>query len=629
MKKRHVIASASGLAGLLIVLGIVIAVNVILRTVRVRSDLTEDRVYTLSPGTKSLVGGLPRTVTLKFYFSRGGAIPVQLRQFGQRVADLLREYEAAGRGRVVLEFHDPAPDSDEEEWAQRYGLTPQALNAGGFSPDVYLGLVASCGTKEAVIPFLAPSMEPQFEYQITRLIHEITRPARARIGVLSSLPVMGAPPQMGMPPTLSRGWALAGELRRQYDVVPIDGSAARIPDDVGTLLLIHPKRMSDRMMYAIDQFVLRGGRLLAFVDPLCVTEREAMGEYNPYGGADFSSDLPKLFQAWGIEYSPMDVAADAAYASQVSFGPQGSERLATWLSIRAGGIDRDLIATSALELLMLPFAGGFHGTPAEGLTLTPLVHTSPGAALVSSFEAAQMGPQKMQNARAQGQMNLAVRLQGTFRTAFPNGQPREPESPEGEQAAEAGLPPPLKESRTNGVVVLVADVDLLYDAYSLRAMNFFGQPLYQPINDNLNLALNLVEEMAGSDALIGLRSRGRFIRPFDRVLEMERRAQEQWQQEEIKLMTRLQETQARINELQSTKDEDQEFILSPEQKKEIENFRQERFETQRQLKQVRKNLRSEIERLGVVVKAINLAGMPLVVAAFGLVHGLHRRRASR
>ncbi|HOW96172.1 MAG TPA: Gldg family protein [Kiritimatiellia bacterium] len=612
MSKKSLRIGLSGAAGALIVLAILVAVNVILGAARVRKDLTAERIYTLSPGTRAFLGGLERGVTLKLFFSRGNEnLPVGFKQYARRVTDLLREYEAHGGGRVALETYDPQPDSDEEEWAQRYGLAGQNLDRYGMEPDFYFGLVAVSGTREAALPFLSPGAEPQLEYLVTRLIHEVTRAGKPKIGVLSALRVMGPPQRpLGMTQDEAGGWQIMTELARQCELVPLTDELETVPADIETVLAIHPKGLPDKTLFALDQFVLRGGRLLAFVDPLCVADRESGLAADPYGTGPASSDLNRLTKAWGYELVPGQVVADVEAASYVTFGGRGSERLPTWLSLRPDNINRDEIATAALENLMMPFAGAFKGAAAEGLTAVTLAQTYDEAALLPAFQAAQAGVEKMRAAKPEGSLVLALRLQGRFKTAFPDGAP-------------AAF---LKEGEKDSVVILVADADMLHDRNSLQEMNFLGQRLLQPVNDNLSFGLNMVEQLTGDEALIGLRSRGTYGRPFDRVVELEKQAQQRWQEEELKLVEKLREAQARLNELQRSKDEDQQYILTPEQKREIENFRQERFETQRQLKEVRKSLRRDIERLGLKVKILNMAAMPAAVALFGLLHGWRRKK---
>jgi ABC-type uncharacterized transport system involved in gliding motility auxiliary subunit len=617
---KKILGSAAGLA---VLLGVVIALNVLVGSLRIRADLTEEKLYTLSAGTRQMLRDLTKDVTLKFYFSRSVEdIPIPLKQYAQRVESLFKEYEAVSRGKVVLEVYDPAPDSDEEEWAQRYGLSGQPMGMLG-GPALYFGVVGVCGTKEATIPFIQPGAEPQLEYLLTRLIHEVSVAGKPKIGVLSSLPVMGAqampfgPRQRGSQP-----WVVISELRKQYDVVEVEPTAEEIPADITALLVIHPKQLEDRTLFALDQFVLRGGRLIAFTDPVCIAEQDTSP--NPQGMGLFgaSSDLNKLTKAWGIEMAPGDVVYDLKAATDVSVGSGATDRLPAWLSLRTANVDRSDITTSPIEFVMMPFAGSLAGSPTGKIEVARLVVSGPDAGVTGAFEVLG-GRTGGVSVRSKGQQTMALRLKGHFPSAFPGGAPSGGDTNAPPAAKEA-----LKESAKEGVVVLVSDVDLLFDRFCVREMNIFGQTMYEPSNDNLNLVLNVMEQMAGSEALIGLRSRGTFQRPFERVDELEKQAQQRWQEEEKKLQDTLREAQDRLNELQAAKSQDQQSILSPEQKKEIENFRKQRFETQRQLKEVRKNLRHDIEALGMKLKVLNMALVPALVAVFGLVLGWRRRMAA-
>jgi ABC-type uncharacterized transport system involved in gliding motility auxiliary subunit len=608
-------------AGLLVVGAILAAVHVIVQPFAVRKDLTQEKLFTLSKGTVTLLGELDRDVTLKLYFSKSmEGVPIPLKQYAQRITDLLHEYTRHSGRRVVVEAYDPKPDSDEEEWAQRYGVTGQSLGMMGAGPQLYLGLVAVCGSREAVIPFLAPQAEPQIEYLITRLIHGVTISRRPKIAVLSALPMMGDEPN---PYAMREGkapWVFISELKKQYAITSLGAAASEIPPDVDTMMVVHPKELTDDTLFAIDQFVMRGGRLIAFVDPFCATEQELSTSSDP-NGMGGGSDLDRLTKAWGAELVKGDMVVDLDAATQVSRGAGGVENSPIWLSLRGNNIDRDEVLTSSLKVLMLPLAGAFKLTPVDGVTATPLVWSSPSAGLVNAYQALGDTANLMRGFRKDGRQPIAVRLQGDFVSAFPGGKPKNAGATNEPPAA-----PALAKTEKPGVVLLVADVDLLYDRFSVREMNFFGQKLYEPVNDNLSFVVNMVEQMSGSEALIGVRSRGTYDRPFTRVLALQRTAQERWQAEELRLQTKLEEAQARLNQLQSAKQSDQQFILSPEQKQEIEAFRKQQFQTQQELKEVRKNLRRDIENLGMRVKTANIALVPGLVAAFGLVHGWRRRK---
>ena len=612
----------TGVMGALVVLGILIAVNLLFAGVRLRKDWTEEKQYTLSPGTVTMLQALTRPVTLKLYVSKNNPnLPMPLKNYMQRTVDFMRELASRSGGNVIVETWDPQPDSDAEEWAQRYGLMPQATGGIGAVPDLYLGLVAVAGTQEASIPFLDPSAEPQLEYLVVRLIHEVTRSSAAKIGVLSTLPVMGATaiyPPMPQPP--GEDWLFASELKKQFAVQPIQPTVETIPDDLEALVLVHPHGLSDRTWFAIDQFLLRGGRLIAYVDPMCIsTEKMAQDGNMPPP----SSDLNQLSSAWGITMDPQKIVADMAAATPINLGDGRAERLPAWLTLRGKEhLDRKEIVTAPLDNVMLPFAGALDGDPVEGLTLTVLAKASADAVLISAYQARNPAMMSTRGGEPAPDAPLAVRLSGTFPTAFPDGPPvAESETNEPPATAENVLKVSAKESS----VVIISDADLLANDFSARGINIFGQILYQPFNDNLNFTLNLLEQMTGNPALIGLRSRGRFDRPFERVLALERTAQERWQEQEELLQQKLMDAQRRINDLQALKEQDQQLVLSAAQKAEIERFRQERFEIQRQLKDVRKNLRRSIENLGLRLKILNMAAVPALVAVFGVVYGWRRR----
>ncbi|HMP72600.1 MAG TPA: GldG family protein [Kiritimatiellia bacterium] len=600
--------------GVLLVFAILLLANLLLSTLRLRLDFTEDRIHTLSKGAETLLRSLDRPVTLKFYASRSGEqVPVPFRQYVQRIQDLLREIELRSNGNVVLEVYDPRPDSDEEEWAQKYGLAGQNVGIAGIGQTLYVGLVASSGANEAVLPVLSPNLENRIEYEVMRLIHSVARPGRPSLGLITSLPVLGG----GQAPLGSRapaqGWFLGRELQSNYRLTTLQPTLAEIPSDLDAVLLIHPKNVPDTLLFALDQYLLRGGRLIAYLDPLSVTEQDVA--QTPYFTAN--SNLDRLIEAWGIRFTSEHLVIDPPAATVVNLGQTGSDRLPTWLSLRDPSINPDDVVTANLNAVLLPFAGAFEGQPADRLTFEPLLSTSSQGALLDTFNAMQPSSDQLRNARPIGVQHLAVRLHGHFPTAFPNGPPPSTNPAPSSVLAEAQRP---------GTVILVGDADHLNDRFAIRPVNFFGQTLFEPINDNLVFALNLVEQMTGNDALIGIRTRGAVDRPFTRVIQLQEQARQRWQQKEEQLLQSLQETQLRLTQLQQARSDDQTVLLSPEQQAEIEAFRQRRFDTQRELKDVRRNLVRDIERLGFQVKAINIALMPLLVATFGLGHALYRRR---
>jgi ABC-type uncharacterized transport system involved in gliding motility auxiliary subunit len=619
-----------GVAGLALLLVILVATNLIISRLRLRVDLTEENLYTLSDGTRQVMKKLSEPVTLKLFFSRSlPDVPVQLKAYATQVEDVLHEYRLAGGSKVILEVYDPEPDSDAEESAQRYGVSPQSMDV--FSPPAYFGLVAVSGDREGTIPALDPRTEGMLEYNITRLIYRVAHPEQPVVGVMSALPVLGdSAPAYGMPPPGGRAepWLVFQEIREDYDLRRIETDVDRIPDDVEALIVVHPKEFPPKTLYAIDQFVLRGGRLLAFVDPFSVADLEGAGNApSPFGRPDTSSDLGPLLAAWGIGYDKGQVLADMKAISRLRGEGNRVEESPVFLTLQKGQIERDDILTAQLSVLMLPFAGGFTDNTTEKLTVTPLITSSDLSALVPAMTA-QFGAQAINRDFKPDPLGhaLAVRITGEFPTAYPNGKPKDAASEDDDeddgaetQEGEGGF------SSGRSAVILVADADLLYDRFCVEALNFFGAQAYRPLNDNAAFFANAVEQVAGSEDLIGIRSRGDFFRPFDRVTALEDAARRQWREKEQSLEKELQETRSQLSQLQTQKDQGQAYILSPEQKKAIARFRDQERRINGELKDVRKNLRRDIERLGVKVKVVNIVLMPLLISLVGVVYGLSRR----
>ena len=622
--------ASGGLAGLALLLVILVAANIILGQARLRADLTEEKLYTLSAGSKNILQKLEEPVTLKLFFSRSAPeVPVNLKAYASQVEDLLHEYRMAGGGNLTIEILDPKPDSETEEFAQSYGVSPQTMDV--FGQPVYFGLVALAGENEGVIAALDPRTDSLLEYNVTRLIHRVTHPQKPALGVLSSLPVLGEdPPAMGMmmPPRGggAKAWLAFQEIQGDYDLRRIAPEVDAIPDDLQALIVVHPKDLPDATLYAIDQFVLRGGHLLAFIDPLNVADLESAGEQNPYSRPQTSSDLAPLLAAWGIGYDPATVLADMKSVSRLRGNNNQVEESPVFLTLREGNANREDILTAQLNMLMLPFTGTFEDLTQGKLTVTPLLSSSDMAGKISSMTAQFGGTAVNREFKPDAKRHpMAIRVAGEFHTAYPAGKPKAtPEEGQPEKTDPDADKPGLQ--RGQSTVILVADADLIYDRFCVEEMNFFGARALQPLNDNINFFANAVEQVAGSSDLIGIRSRGEFFRPFDRVVALEEKARQQWQEKEKDLVAKLQETRDQLGKLQAQKDEGQKFILSPEQKEAITRYQQNERDIARQLKDVRKNLRQEIEKLGLKVKVANIVLMPALVCLCGVSYGLRRKR---
>ncbi|MDD2455545.1 MAG: Gldg family protein [Kiritimatiellae bacterium] len=619
---------AAGLAVLLVIIG---AVNLIVANMRIRLDLTGEKLYTLSKGSRQVLGSLENDVTLKFYFSSSSPeMPMALKTYANQVQDLLKEYELAGKGRVTLEAYDPKPDSDAEEWAQRYGIEPQQTNP--FGQPVYFGLVAVSGETEQSMPGLNPRTEATLEYDITRLITRVAWPEKPVVGVMSSLSVLGQPQNpmmMQRRQPRDEGWAAFRELRKDYTVREVNIDVDKIDEDIKTLVVIHPKNLSDKALFAIDQFVLRGGRLIACVDPFSVADFEANQQQNPMmmqmgGGAAGPSTLGKLFDSWGVTFDNTKVVADISCATKLNAGNGRVEDNPAFLSLGKANMANDDLLTSQLSSVMMPFAGALSDNTAKDLTFTPLITTSDDNACLVDQMSAQFGVSAM---RAQlkpdgARRVLAARLQGAFKTAFPDGP-----GAGGDDADNTATNKPADMLASgSSTVMLFADADFFNDRFSVQVMNTLFGAVAQPINDNLTLFGNTVEQSAGREELIGVRSRGQFNRPFAKVDALEVKAMKQWQAEEQRLESALQETQQRLSDLQQKKTGNERMILSREQQDELARFRKQQADTRRQLKDVRKNLNRDIERLGLSLKVVNIALIPVLVIGFGIFRGIRRKK---
>jgi ABC-type uncharacterized transport system involved in gliding motility auxiliary subunit len=604
-RNEHLVYSAVGLAALALIL---VALNYLLARVPARADLTEGNLYTLSNGTKKVLRNLQSPVRLKLYMSQGESVPVPLRVFAQRVSDLVNELGREAGDRLVIERLDPRPDSEVEDSAQLEGIEPQQLGSG---EQFYLGIAVSQLDRKQAIAAITPQRERLLEYDLVRAIARVGSAQRPKVGLMAGLPVSG---EKFNPYTRqsSEPWVLSQELRREYDVQEVPLSAKEIDKSVNVLLLVHPRDMQPQQEYALDQFVLRGGKLIAFVDPYAYFDQAAQMPGMPPQPS--SSSLPTLFKAWGIAFDPGKVIAD------VVFGSGGGARYTpTVLSLNRTAFSRDDIVTSSVETLLYAFGGAFQVKPAEGLRVTELVKSSPNSMLLDSMNATKSGDEALRGFKPSGQaLPLAVRLTGKFKTAFAEGV-KEKDKPV------AGTPA-LRESSAENSVILVADVDMLADGAAVDVQEVFGRRIVVPSNGNLAFALGMVEQFAAGDELISLRSRSSSLRPLTVVRELEAEAQKEYFGKIQALEDELQKTNARMQELQRGQGAKAGQLLSAEQQAELERFRKRVAETRLELKEVRKNLRQDAEALVFWTKVVNIALMPVLVALAGLGIALLRRR---
>jgi ABC-type uncharacterized transport system involved in gliding motility auxiliary subunit len=619
MKKNEaLIYSAVGLGALFLIL---VAFNYLASLAAVRADLTAGNLYTLSDGTKKILRGLQAPVKVKLYISQGEqAMPVQLRSFAQRVDDMAREFKAVAGSNLVIEKYNPRPDSEEEEAAKLDDIEPQQLVSG---EQFYLGIAVTQLERKQTIGAVSPQRERLLEYDLARAIARVGFTERPTVGLMSGLPVMG---ERFNPMTRqgSEPWVLANELKRDFNVKQVNVMTEAIDKDINVLLLIHPRDVPESTEYALDQFVLRGGKLIAFVDPHAYFDQQQSPMPGVSGGAS-SSSLPRLFKAWGVDMAPGKVIADLVFASG------GGARLTpTVLTLNRTAFSRDDVTTAQIETLLYAFGGAFDVKPAEGLKVTELVRSSPNSMLVDSVVATVSGDAAMKGFQPDNKARpLAMRISGRFKSAFPEGKPKDavPPAKDAKKDAPAGAPH-LAQSAAENSLVLVGDVDMLADGAAVDVQEVFGRKVIVPSNGNLAFAMGIVEQYASGDALVSLQSRASAFRPLTVVREMEAEAQKQYFGRLKALEDERQKTLERLQELQKARGATAKSaeILSPEQQAEIENLRKKASVTQVELKELRKNLRQDAESLVFWTKLVNIALMPLLVALAGLALALFRRR---
>jgi len=606
--------------GLIVLFLVLVAANYLLAIRPGRVDLTQGSIYTLSDGTKKILRGLQSPVKVKLYISRGEqAMPVQLRSYAQRVEDLVREFKSVAGANLVVEPYNPAPDSEDEDAAQLDGVEAQQLFTG---EQFYLGLAVTQLDRKQVIPALSPQREQLLEYDLAKAIARVSTVDKPVLGLMSGMPVLG---EKFNPMTRqsSEPWALANELKRDFTIkqVPIYGDA--IDPAIETLLLIHPKDLPDFTEYALDQFVLRGGKLIAFVDPYAYFDQQP-GPMPGIGGGGSSSTLARLFKAWGVEMSPK-VIADVVYASGA-----GQRYTPTVLTLNRTAFNRDDVVTSQLETLLYAFGGAFDVKPAAGLKATNLITSSPNSMLVDTVVATLSGEAAMKGFQPDNKARpLALRLEGKFKTAFPEGPPSKDPKPDPKKMEEAKKAQ-LKEGAAENSVILVGDVDMLNDGAAVDVQEVFGRRIVVPSNGNLAFAQAMVDQFTAGDALMGLRSRAAAFRPLTVVRQMEADAQKQYFGRLKSLEDEVQKTTEKLQDLQKARGAAAKGaqILSAEQQAEVERFRKHVTETRKELKELRKNLRQDAEALVFWTKVVNIALMPLLVVLAGLIVFFFKRRKS-
>jgi ABC-type uncharacterized transport system involved in gliding motility auxiliary subunit len=596
----------------------VIAGNSLLRGVKL--DLTENRLYTLSDGTKSLLRNLAEPINLYFFFSNRGTEDVQvLRSYATRVEEMLVEFNDAAGDNLRLQIIDPLPFSEEEDRAAQFGLTDLGLSAlGGDS--IYFGLAATNAIgDEAIIEVFDPAKEAALEYDLARLIYSLSTPEKSVVGLLSGVPMTGGfDPQTQQ---MQQPWIIGQQIRQLFEIRNLPTELATVDADVKLLWIVHPTALSDNTLYAIDQFLLKGGRALIFVDPLAEIASIAP---DPTGmGAGTASNLGPLFPAWGLEFDPAQVVADDRYALSVSSSSGQPLRHIGLLGLDDEAMADDEIISADLGSVNVGTAGALSLAEGAAITLTPLLESSTESALLPGLQFQFLSdPRALLDGFVPDGMRhvLAARIEGPLSTAFPDGPPG--------QADSLLASPDHVSSAENSSIVVVADVDILSDRlWVRRERSLFGGEVATAFANNGDFVANAIAYLAGSEDLLGIKSRETYVRPFDRVESLQREADARFRETEQRLQAELAATEQTLGELQAEREDAGSLLMTPEQQREIDRFRDEQLRIRQELRTVQRELDSSIENLGRWLKVMNIVVFPLALAGLALtLHLLRRRR---
>ena len=618
--KGHKVYGVGALIALAVLfIGITILLTFLLRGARL--DLTESKLYSIAPGTQRILESLQEPVNLYFFFSQeASSESPPLRAYAQRVRELLEEMAQRSSGKLRLTVIDPQPFSEDEDRATDFGL--QAVPLGTHGESLYFGLAGTNSTDgREMIPFFQPDKEEFLEYDVASLIHRLAHPKRAKIGLMSTIPVDASfdPQSGGMRP----GWASIGQLRELFDVQTVATDIASIATDIDTLLVIHPRDLSPKTLYAIDQFVMRGGKLIAFMDPQ--SENDPMAAQMAQMGGMMggrSSTLGPLLDAWGVSYDPGQVLGDRELGLTVSLsaGQPPSQHIAI-IGFNRSSMDSKDVVTSALDSINVMTGGALMKKEGATVGFEPLIQSSTNAALLPAIKVAFLpnSDALLDGFKATGERYaLAARIHGKLKSAFADG------APEGATPGEG-----LKETAQDANVILVADTDMLADPLWVRSQNVFGQRVVVAWANNGDFLANALDNLSGSADLISIRGRQSFFRPFTKVDDLRRRADDRLRETERQLDQELRETEQKLTQLQAGRANQDDLALTPEQEAELTRFQQERARIRKDLREVRRTLDVEIKGLGTKLKLLNILLMPVLIAAAAIALAVTRRRKLR
>ena len=627
----------------LTVIAVVLLISVLLVSFLpgLRIDLTEDKLYSLSDGTRNIVSSLNQPIELLFFYSDSATEDIpQIRTYGNRVQELLREIVIGSNGNLRLSVIDPEPFSEDEDLATQYGVRAVPVTQGGEG--VYFGLVAVQDNEQVpdnlrpsqTIPLIRPDQEEFLEYEFMKLISQVNNPERTIVGLLTELDIDGGFDPMSGQST--QQWMIMDLIRQLYEVRRIDISGAEIDEDIDILMIVHPEGLSDQILYAVDQHVMRGGEVLLFLDPNAdsMVSRSQQGNLIPAG---MSSELPGLLEAWGIEFDNTKVLADNQLALRVMMG-QGQRPVPHlgMLGVQGDYLTQGDIITNRLETVNLSSAGAINHIDGATTIFEPLIFSSSDAMLMDrTFVESVTDPSVLFDEFESEDQSFVIgaRISGLIDSAFPDGRPEIPEESDSNEELDESLsersdlegaendvaeeievlPEHLTSSNGPASIVAFADTDILSDRLWVQVSQFFGQRIPQPFANNGDIVINAMDNLSGGVDLASIRSRGRYSRPFTRVLNLQRQADDRLRVEEAELMSRLSETEASLAQLNTDEEGNPIGEITTEIQTEIDRFNTELVETRRRLRDVRFQLTEDIEQLGTSLKAANTMLIPILL----------------
>ena len=624
------------LTGLLLAAVLYVAVNTLFNVSapELRLDVTEDDLFTLADGTQAILARIDEPIELHFFLSSHLAREVPAyASYGLRVRELLSEIEAASAGKVVLREHDPKPFSRGEELAVSFGVQGVPVESGGDL--AYFGLAGTNLVDDTeTVPFFQPEREMLLEYDIARMIHALSDPEPTVVGVMGSLPVMGDMHAQAQGGVLVP-WAIARHLKDGFDTIHLPESIDDLPASIDVMMVVHPRAMTDRAIYELEQFLFRGGRALIFVDP----RAESDTSVGPDAASSSVGGLGSLLETWGIEVPDRRLVGDRSMALTINAGtaarPVPAEFL-VWLGASAEYLAQDDPVTARLPALNLASAGSIRQTESSALNLEPLITSSRDSGPIDVDAVRGMRPDVLgllDRFRPDGDVHvLGARLTGEVATAFPDGPPPRTVPGSAAELAADPDPPQLMRSRRAINVILVADADLIEDRFWLRKRQFFGRDVEEAIAGNADFVVNALGNLAGSDALLKLRSRGVSQRPFERIRALERDAESRFREKERELQDKLRETQEKIAGLEGVRATEDALTgerrvvvsLTDGQRAEVEALRGQMLSIRGQLHAVRRSLREDVERLEAWLQFANVGLVPIVLSGVAILVGLVR-----